>query len=642
MRDDHDRAMMEHHRSTPSGAQTSQSAQTWQQLPKSPVLDRHSRLFEAFMSRDQLLSSEASNPPPPSAGPTRISPSYLQGTEYMRKLNEQYERRKVQASKERDSSGGGLTTSRSNQSLRSGQMALPSHRGMTLAVVERLPPTTSSMQQDATDEVKPLPTRWMKDDKSPPGLEITGDGFDVKCTGSKSLPEKDYEACAVRADHPMPGQCGVYYFEITVLSAKSNDTAIIIAFGGKDVSLNRAPGWEPESWGYHSDDGNLFASASTGKAYGPKFGVGDTVGCLVNFRTATASFTHNGRDLGVAFRDNTFRQGKGKFYPIVGLKKPGDHIFANFGQLPFQFDIDGYVRAEQERIWDKIRQTDTSNLVPGLSEQDLCQQLVLQHLQHDGYLETAHAFAEEILSERKALRLDPNEPVKDINIRDDQDARQRQQIRRAVLEGNIDEALKLTNAYYPSVLEANPRVYFRLRCRKFVEIIRQHAEERVKEQPRAGINPVTKTIPAHDDEDMDVEHDRRGYEGNEWNERMEDDPPALGGFLERALEYGRGLRAEFANSADPEASKHLDEIFALIAYQNPLTEERVAHLLDQSGRVDVAEELNSAILRSCGKSSRSALETVFADTTVLLKSLREEGSFVEGAFVSIQDILAMI
>lgn len=194
--------------------------------------------------------------------------------------------------------------------------------------------------------------------------------------------------------------------------------------------------------------------------------------------------------------------------------------------------------------------------------------------------------------------MDPNEPVKDINIRDDQDARQRQQIRRAVLEGNIDEALKLTNAYYPSVLEANPRVYFRLRCRKFVEIIRQHAEERVKEQPRAGINPVTKTIPAHDDEDMDVEHDRRGYEGNEWNERMEDDPPALGGFLERALEYGRGLRAEFANSADPEASKHLDEIFALIAYQNPLTEERVAHLLDQSGRVDVAEELNSAILRT--------------------------------------------
>jgi hypothetical protein len=64
------------------------------------------------------------------------------------------------------------------------------------------------------------------------------------------------------------------------------------------------------------------------------------------------SYTHadTGVGLGVAFRDNTFRQGKGKLYPIVGLKKPGDHIFANFGQLPFQFDIDGYVRVRKAYI----------------------------------------------------------------------------------------------------------------------------------------------------------------------------------------------------------------------------------------------------------------------------------------------------
>ena len=35
---------------------------------------------------------------------------------------------------------------------------------------------------------------------------------------------------------------------------------------------------------------------------------------------------------------------KGRFFPTIGLKKPGDHIFANFGQMPFQFDIDGYVK----------------------------------------------------------------------------------------------------------------------------------------------------------------------------------------------------------------------------------------------------------------------------------------------------------
>jgi len=35
---------------------------------------------------------------------------------------------------------------------------------------------------------------------------------------------------------------------------------------------------------------------------------------------------------------------KGRFFPTIGLKKPGDHVFANFGQMPFQFDIDGYVK----------------------------------------------------------------------------------------------------------------------------------------------------------------------------------------------------------------------------------------------------------------------------------------------------------
>ena len=68
----------------------------------------------------------------------------------------------------------------------------------------------------------------------------------------------------------------------------------------------------------------------------------------------------------------------------------------------------------------------TSNLVPGLRETELIQQLVLQHLQHDGYVEAARAFAEEIVDEKKHLRLDDSEPVAEINVKDDEDARQRQ------------------------------------------------------------------------------------------------------------------------------------------------------------------------------------------------------------------------
>ena len=77
-------------------------------------------------------------------------------------------------------------------------------------------------------------------------------------------------------------------------------------------------------------------------------------------------------------------------------------------------------------------------------------------------------------------------------------------------------------------------------------------------------------------------------------------PPVVGHLLQAALNYGQELRAEFAPSAseaDVKRGKELDDIFVLMAYDNPLKEEKVKGLLDRKGRVAVAEELNSAILR---------------------------------------------
>jgi hypothetical protein len=165
------------------------------------------------------------------------------------------------------------------------------------------------------------------------------------------------------------------------------------------------------------------------------------------------------------------------------------------------------------------------------------------------------------------------------------------------------------------VLKFNNEVYFRLRCRKFIEMIRKDAEENLRRDQNTSqqtadstsTSPVKVTNPHFDDDDdQDMEVD----EGGEWvGEPMEDEgmsgqPPhataaTVGHLLQEALEYGQELRAEFADSTgtNAEMSWQLDEIFALIAYENPLKEKGVKHLLDPSGRVAVAEELNSAILR---------------------------------------------
>jgi len=56
----------------------------------------------------------------------------------------------------------------------------------------------------------------------------------------------------------------------------------------------------------------------------------------------------------------------------------------------------------------------------------LIQSLVLQFLTHEGYVESARGFAEEIQSEKQALNLDPNAIINGIDVKEDEDARHRQ------------------------------------------------------------------------------------------------------------------------------------------------------------------------------------------------------------------------
>jgi Ran-binding protein 9/10 len=120
-----------------------------------------------------------------------------------------------------------------------------------------------------------------------------------------------------------------------------------VGFCRSSFTLNKLPGWEPESWGYHGDDGYTFCSQGVGKTYGPTFTTGDVVGCCINFRKRIAFYTKNGVELDTAFRDLTFdtpgRTTKGDFWPAVGFRTPGEHLRINFGQKPFVFDIEAYI-----------------------------------------------------------------------------------------------------------------------------------------------------------------------------------------------------------------------------------------------------------------------------------------------------------
>lgn len=60
----------------------------------------------------------------------------------------------------------------------------------------------------------------------------------------------DKDAAAVKTDHPIPVLCGVYYYEVHILS-KGVHGYIGVGFSAPSVHLGRLPGWEDRSYGYH-------------------------------------------------------------------------------------------------------------------------------------------------------------------------------------------------------------------------------------------------------------------------------------------------------------------------------------------------------------------------------------------------------
>ncbi|KAF0472546.1 SPRY-domain-containing protein [Gigaspora margarita] len=163
-----------------------------------------------------------------------------------------------------------------------------------------------------------LPTAWDVNDTSFPNVYLN-DGLEVNYI--------DYSGnhdAVIRTDNPIPSQCKLFYFEIDVIYNENNKT-IAIGFCSESAELNKMPGCEKNSWGYHSDDGNFFERSKIDMPYGPTFTTGDTIGCCLNFRNNTAFYTKNGVNLGIAFRDL-----KDNLYPCIGIKS-GASIKANFG-----------------------------------------------------------------------------------------------------------------------------------------------------------------------------------------------------------------------------------------------------------------------------------------------------------------------
>ncbi|RIA97846.1 concanavalin A-like lectin/glucanase domain-containing protein [Glomus cerebriforme] len=193
-----------------------------------------------------------------------------------------------------------------------------------------------------------IPTKLNKHDSSC-YIKVSDDGLKIVYNG----PGLSYiHVGAIRANHHVPPEVGLFYYEMDVID-KGTEGYIGLGFCEPDIQLNRMPGWDFKSYGYHGDDGYKFASqsrGSLGEGYGPLFTSGDTIGVGINFFNDTIFFTKNGIHLGTAFTNVK----SSVLYPMIGMRSLKECIVVNFGQKQFVFDIDKYAQKIHNEILDDV------------------------------------------------------------------------------------------------------------------------------------------------------------------------------------------------------------------------------------------------------------------------------------------------
>ncbi|CAG8578737.1 6350_t:CDS:2 [Diversispora eburnea] len=164
----------------------------------------------------------------------------------------------------------------------------------------------------------PLPAHWNATD-SASYITITDD---AKLSVEYSGPGRNWiDAASIRSNRFIPSEVGLYYFEMTITNCGQRG-CIGIGLSKPGTRLNRMPGWERDTIGYHGDDGYLYCERGTGIKFGPLYTTDETVGC------------------GTACK-NKF---DGEMIPMCGMESSNESVIANFGEKPFVFDIENYAK----------------------------------------------------------------------------------------------------------------------------------------------------------------------------------------------------------------------------------------------------------------------------------------------------------
>ena len=129
-----------------------------------------------------------------------------------------------------------------------------------------------------------------------------------------------------------------------------------------------------------------------------------------------------------------------------------------------------------------------------------------------------------------------------------------------------------------------------------MEMLRRSAELR-----DISVERRSRSLNGHNDDDFepDMEMDETMHNADDWDRMDTEDSDHQGhkhqDLLDETVKYGQELKYDYKDDHSKYVRYALNEIFSMFAYEDP-RKGTTSHLIDKSGRVPVAEELNSAIL----------------------------------------------
>lgn len=529
----------------------------------------------------------------------------------------------------------------------------------------------------------PLPRKWSAKDKYT-HLTLQLDGLKVHYQGQG---KNHKDAGSVRAVYPIPVSCGIYYFEVKVIS-KGRDGYLGIGLSAQGTNLNRLPGWEKLTYGYHGDDGHKFYSTGNGQPYGPTFTTGDVIGCCLNLINYSCFYTKNGIHIGEAFQNLPNMP----LYPTVGLQTPNEQLLANFGQHEFVFNFADYIndwRNATHNLVYKHLVKDEQTFSNTLNE------LVQRYLIHHGYVGSIEAFHKNINTGESQIHQESLENIKS-----------RQCIKNLVLAGRIGEAINCTNELFPGILSKNATLLFSLKVRQFIEMVNGTDSEveglcnNWENNNHTGVKSFTSksytmhhahsnktnfdnhslppSEPMHvensnksdfedndrclSDNDMETDAAKHSTNGVSNGVSEQNDCPKVsngvgdygknknssklcGGnpiAVRRMVEFGQKLLLLLedikSESVQLKNRKVLLDAYSLLAYTDPWNSP-VGYQLDPLQREPVFASLNSAILKSQNLPTRPPIQTLVGQTKLCLKKMLSN-KIGTAAFVSVSDYLS--